>query len=114
MQKIRDTQETPNASAVKSFLREPVTNGVARQFGSVDQAQSDPLAKSIFDVGSVVSVFYMDNMITAEKEDSADWDGLLPVLAVPIRAADPGTPLSSAAPTRAAIPPCTPAPPPSR
>src|SRR5881396_449389 len=84
MPKISDIQETPNPNAVKFILREPVTNGVARQFGSVDQAQSDPLAKSIFDVGSVVSVFYMDNMITAEKEDSADWDELLPVLAVPI------------------------------
>lgn len=88
MPKISDIQETPNPNAVKFILREPVTNGVARQFGSVDQAQADPLAKAIFDVGSVVSVFYMDNMITAEKEDSADWDELLPVLAVPIRAAD--------------------------
>ena len=88
MPKISDIQETPNPNAVKFILREPVTHGVARQFGSVDQAQSDPLAKSIFDVGSVVSVFYMDNMVTTEKEDSADWDELLPALAVPIRAAE--------------------------
>ena len=91
MPKISDIQETPNPNAVKFILREPVTNGVARQFGSVDQAQSDPLAKSIFDVGSVVSVFYMDNMITTEKEDAADWDELLPALAVPIRAAQSAT-----------------------
>ena len=103
MPKISDIQETPNPNAVKFILREPVTNGVARQFGSVDQAQSDPLAKSIFDVGSVVSVFYMDNMITAEKEDSADWDELLPVLAVPIRAADSVTSVSSAAAVGGAI-----------
>ena len=88
MPKISDIQETPNPNAVKFILREPVTHGVARQFGSVDQAQSDTLAKSLFDVGSVVSVFYMDNMITVEKEDPADWDELLPTLAVPIRAAE--------------------------
>src|SRR5262249_55399328 len=88
MPKISDIQETPNPNAVKFILREPVTNGVARQFGSADQAQSDPLAKSIFDVGNVVSVFYMDNMITTEKEDAADWDELLPALAAPIRAAE--------------------------
>jgi len=88
MPKISDIQETPNPNAVKFILREPVTNGVARQFGSSDQAQSDPLAKSLFDVGNLVSVFYMDNMITTEKEDSADWDELLPALAVPIRAAE--------------------------
>src|SRR5258706_3583452 len=88
MPKISDIQETPNPNAGKFILREPVTHGVARQFGSADQAQSDTLAKSLFDVGSVVSVFYMDNMITVEKEDPADWDELLPTLAVPIRGAE--------------------------
>jgi Fe-S cluster biogenesis protein NfuA len=87
MPKISDIQETPNPNAVKFILREPVSNGVAQQFASVDQAQTDTLAKSLFDVGSIVSVFYMDNMITVEKEDAADWDELLPTLAVPIRAA---------------------------
>jgi len=87
MPKISDIQETPNPNAVKFILREPVSNGVAFQFAASDQAQSDPLAKSLFDVGDVVSVFYMDNMITVEKEESADWDELLPTLAVPIRAA---------------------------
>jgi len=87
MPKINDIQETPNPNAVKFILREPVTNGLALQFESAEKSQSDPLAKSLFDVGNVVSVFYMDNMITVEKEDSADWDELLPTLAVPIRAA---------------------------
>lgn len=88
MPKISDIQETPNPNAVKFILREPVTSGVARQFASSDQAESDPLAKSLFDIGNVVSVFYMDNMVTVEKEDAADWDELLPTLAVPIRAAE--------------------------
>ena len=85
MPKISDIQETPNPNAVKFILRESVSNGVARQFASADQAQGDPLSKSLFDVGNVVSVFYMDNMITVEKEDVADWDELLPALAAPIR-----------------------------
>ena len=89
MPKINDIQETPNPNAVKFILRQPVTNGVALQFDSATKAQSDALAKPLFDVGHVVSVFYMDNMITVEKEDSADWDELLPALAVPIRAAQP-------------------------
>jgi NFU1 iron-sulfur cluster scaffold homolog, mitochondrial len=88
MPKISDIEETPNPNAVKFVLREPVSNGVARQYGSSELAQSDPLAKSLFDVGHVVSVFYMDNMITVEKDEESDWDELLPVLAVPIRAAD--------------------------
>src|SRR6185503_9194239 len=88
MPKISDIEETPNPNAVKFILREAVSNGVARQYGSADQAVDDPLAKALFDVGNVVSVFYMDRMITVEKVDEADWDDLLPALAVPIRAAE--------------------------
>ena len=88
MPKISDIEETPNPNAVKFILREPVSNGVARQYGSADLAESDPLAKALFDVGHVVSVFYMDKMITVEKDEDGDWDELLPALAVPIRAAE--------------------------
>ena len=88
MPKINDIEETPNPNAVKFILREPVSNGVARQYGSADLAENDALAKSLFDVGNVVSVFYMDKMITVEKDDEGDWDELLPALAVPIRAAE--------------------------
>ena len=88
MPKISDIEETPNPNAVKFILREPVSNGVARQYGSADLAENDPLAKSLFDVGHVVSVFYMDRMITVEKDEEGDWDDLLPALAVPIRAAE--------------------------
>ena len=98
MPKISDIEETPNPNAVKFILREAVSNGVARQYGSADQAGNDPLAKSLFDVGHVVSVFYMDRMITVEKDDEADWDELLPALAVPIRAAEAvNTPAAAAA-----------------
>ena len=97
MPKISDIQETPNPNAVKFILREPVTSGVGRQFASNDQAETDPLAKSLFDIGNVVSVFYMDNMVTVEKEDSADWDELLPSLAVPIRAAESVAPAGNGA-----------------
>ena len=34
MPKINDIQETPNPNAVKFILREPVTSGVARQYGA--------------------------------------------------------------------------------
>ena len=88
MPKINDIEETPNPNAVKFILREAVSNGVARQYGSADMAVNDPLAKSLFDIGHVVSVFYMDRMITVEKDDEGDWDDLLPALAVPIRAAE--------------------------
>jgi len=88
MPKISDIEETPNPNAVKFVLREPVTNGTARSISSAVEAANDPLAKALFDVGHIVSVFYMDRMITVEKDEEGDWDELLPALAVPIRAAE--------------------------
>ncbi len=88
MPKIADIQETPNPNAVKFILKEPVSHGTSHSFDSADKAKDDQLAQSLFDVGDVVSVFYMDKMITVEKTDEADWDEILPILAVPIRAAE--------------------------
>src|ERR671939_108520 len=88
MPKIDNIEETPNPNAVKFLLKEPVTSGTTRSFHSAEEAEGDPLAGPLFAVGDVSSVFYMDKMITVEKADEADWDDLLPRLAVPIRAAD--------------------------
>src|SRR5918997_1455715 len=88
MPKIDNIEETPNPNAVKFILKEPVTAGTTRSFHSAEDAAGDPLAGPLFAVGDVSSVFYMDRMITVEKADEADWDDLLPRLAVPIRAAE--------------------------
>lgn len=88
MPKIADIQETPNPNAVKFILKEPVSWGTSHSFKTPESGADDALAKSIFDVGEVVSVFYMDKMITVEKTDDAEWDEILPSLAVPIRAAE--------------------------
>lgn len=88
MPKIADIQETPNPNAVKFILKEPVSYGTSHSFKKAEDAAENPLARSIFEVGEVVSVFYMDKMITVEKTDDAEWDEILPELAVPIRAAE--------------------------
>jgi Fe-S cluster biogenesis protein NfuA len=88
MPKIADIQETPNPNAVKFILKEPVSHGTSHSFKTAADASGDKLARSLFDLGEVVSVFYMDKMVTVEKTDEAEWDELLPELAVPIRAAE--------------------------
>lgn len=88
MPKIADIQETPNPNAVKFILKEPVSHGTSHSFKSAESAAGDPLAKSLFEIGDVASVFYMDKMITVEKTDESDWDEILPLLAVPIRASE--------------------------
>ena len=91
MPKIDNIEETPNPNAVKFLLKEPVTAGTTRSFHTAEEAAGDPLAGPLFAVGDVASVFYMDKMVTVEKIEEADWDDLLPRLAVPIRAAEPVT-----------------------
>lgn len=88
MPKISDIQETPNPNAVKFILREPISYGTSHSFPTAESAVDDTFAKSIFDVGNVVSVFYMDKMVTVEKTDDSEWDEILPEMAVPIRAAE--------------------------
>lgn len=88
MPKISDIQETPNPNAVKFILKEPVSYGTSHSYKTIESAEEDNLAKSIFAISEVVSVFYMDKMITVEKTDEADWDEVLPEIAVPIRAAE--------------------------
>ncbi len=87
MPKIADIQETPNPNAVKFILREPVSHGTSHSFKTKADSGDDELARSLFDIDEVVSVFYMDKMITVEKTDILDWDEILPLLAVPIREA---------------------------
>jgi Fe-S cluster biogenesis protein NfuA len=88
MPKIADIQETPNPNAVKFILKEPVSYGTSHSFKNSDSAKGDKLATALFDLGDVVSVFYMDKMITVEMTDEAEWDEILPVIAVPIREAE--------------------------
>lgn len=88
MPKIADIQETPNPNAVKFILKEPVSAGTSHQFPNAEAAKDDPMVKALFDLGDVVSVFYMDKMITVEKTDDAEWDEVLPLMAVPIREAE--------------------------
>ncbi len=102
MPKIADIQETPNPNAVKFILKEPVSHGTSHSFKTPEDAEGNELAKSLFDIGNVVSVFYMDKMITVEKTDEADWDEVLPALAVPIRAAESVKVQSAAAATASA------------
>jgi hypothetical protein len=60
MPKIADIQETPNPNAVKFILKEPVSAGTSHSFKKAEDAANDDLGRSLFEVGNVVSVFYMD------------------------------------------------------
>lgn len=70
---VQDVDLTPNPQALKFILNEKLLNKGTRNFQSKHEAESDPLAKGIFELPGVVSVFYMDKFITIEKDPKTAW-----------------------------------------
>ncbi|MEJ5351015.1 MAG: NifU family protein [Melioribacteraceae bacterium] len=70
---VEDVDLTPNPQALKFILNEKLLQKEARNFNSKEEAQNDPLAKGIFEIPGVVSVFYMDKFITIEKDPKVQW-----------------------------------------
>jgi len=73
MLKILDVDLTPNPQALKFILSEKLLNTETRSFNSAESAVHDPLAKLIFELEGVVSVFYMDKFVTIEKQPAISW-----------------------------------------
>ncbi len=70
---VVDVELTPNPQALKFLLNERLLVSESRQFGTKEEAENDPLAKAIFAIEGVVSVFYMDKFVTIEKSKDSDW-----------------------------------------
>lgn len=76
MLKVLDVDLTPNPQALKFVLSEKLLNIETRSFQSKEEAENDPLAKQIFNLNGVVSVFYMDKFVTIEKEPAVSWNNI--------------------------------------
>lgn len=70
---VQDVDLTPNPQALKFIVSDKLLLRETRSFKSKDEAENDPLAKGIFDIEGVVSVFYMDKFITIEKSPDSSW-----------------------------------------
>jgi NFU1 iron-sulfur cluster scaffold homolog, mitochondrial len=73
MLQVQDVDLTPNPQALKFVLNEKLLNRETRSYQSKDETVNDPLAKGIFEIPGVVSVFYMDKFITIEKDAKVAW-----------------------------------------
>lgn len=89
MAKIKEIERTPNPDAMRFVLDEPLTNGTTRSFENATDAEGDDLASALFDIDSVINVYYVDKYITVTQDGSAVWSELLRKLAPPIREAEP-------------------------
>jgi NFU1 iron-sulfur cluster scaffold homolog, mitochondrial len=73
MLQVQDVDLTPNPQALKFVLSEKLLQAETRNFAKKEEAQTDPLAKGVFEIEGVVSVFYMDRFVTIEKDPNASW-----------------------------------------
>ena len=87
MPKIAEIEYTPNPNAVKFVLKDAVAVGFPKSFPNAETAEHDELAKALFAVGHVTSVFMQDKFLTVTKTDDKGWPEMLPLRAAPIRAA---------------------------
>jgi len=73
---VKDVDLTPNPQALKFILNENLLNRESRSFKSKEEAENDPLAKGIFELEGIVSVFYMERFVTIEKEPDISWGNI--------------------------------------
>lgn len=76
-----DIQPTPNPNALKFTLSVKVLEEGSKSFSSKEAAADSPLAKRIFELEGVTSVFMLGNFVTVNKADSASWNELAPEIA---------------------------------
>ena len=79
-------QPTPNPNSLLFHVDRTVTEERMKQFNSADEAPDVPLAKALFAIENVATVFFMPNSITVSKEPEGDWDEIAPAAEAAIRA----------------------------
>lgn len=70
-------QPTPNPNSVKFMVNRQVVESGNESYMDKEAAQSSPLAKALFDIDGVASVFMLGNFITVSKSPEASWDDLV-------------------------------------
>jgi len=76
--KVLNVEATPNPHALKFVVDGRVTEGGSRSFETVEAAAAHPLARALFDLGAVRTVFFMPTFVTVSKDPETDWASLQP------------------------------------
>ena len=70
------TEHTPNPNALKFTLSRTVTEGRSKTYASPDAAAASPLAKALFEIAGVKSLFFLHNFITVTRQPGSDWTAI--------------------------------------
>ena len=72
------TEDTPNPATLKFIPGAEVMGSGTVHFDSVDEAGSSPLARRLFGVDGVASVFLGGDFVSITKDDSREWFTIKP------------------------------------
>lgn len=75
--KIQRNDPTPNPDAIKFVLDGQIVSAGSRSFRDRTLCE-DPVAKRLFEIEEVVSIFFVSNVVTVTKDPFADWGILIP------------------------------------
>jgi len=81
MPKVVKTSETPNPMAIKFHMDCKVITQGSLSFPNKASAQKDEVAKALFEIEGVESVFYINEVVTVNKAEFPSWDELIPPIA---------------------------------
>jgi hypothetical protein len=72
---------TPNPNSLKftSVVTPFIERGMGA-YGSAAEAETDPLARALFEVHGVADVLILPAFLTITKRPEANWDGMLPAI----------------------------------
>ena len=67
---------TPNEHALKFTIDRPALESGHKTYANAEAAEESPVAKALFGLEGVASVFLMADFITVTKAPEASWDNL--------------------------------------
>lgn len=73
-------EPTPNPNAVRFMLNRAILQSGSKAFRSLKEAESNPLAKAIFETGPIDQILISDNSILVTKKIDENWGNLIPSL----------------------------------
>ena len=79
-------EPTPNPNALKFTLNRTTAEGRSKTYASPEAAEASPLAKALFEIDGVKSLFFLNNFITVTRQPGTDWSTLAPLVEERIRA----------------------------
>lgn len=79
--KVLQTLATPNPHAIKFELNLPAIKKGSRSFPNIESAKKNLCASELFLIHGVSSVFFIENIVTVSKIQTAQWDDLIPAIA---------------------------------